>query len=975
MSTGYFDIESRSAVSLEIAGPWRYAADPSTEILCVGWCVDDGEPQIWVPGDPLPEELLGADEIVAHNFAFERAMATCILAPRLDWPPIPLSKQRCSMTMALARALPGALDNLAKALKLSFQKDVEGYRLMRRMSRPRRPHKGEDADASPYWIDDPELRERLYLYCKHDVLVERAAHRCLPPLLSSEQALWELDAVINQRGFFTDVPLTIATRDLARAEQATLNFEIARLTDGEISSLNQVEKIKEFIRRHGHTIESLTRRSTCQILQNNPSDMVRQLLELRRLGARASTRKFDALLASVNADSRLRGTLKFHASSTGRWSGARFQPQNLKRSETKDLDAAIAAILAGDIAKVRELGAPLTIAGDVSRAAICAASGYSLMGGDFSAVESRVLAWLAGERWKIRAYEDYDRTGDPKFEPYCVMASQALKRQVTPEDEAGRNFGKTYDLAFGFGGGLGAWRRFDDSDTYTDAEVEHFKNQFRRTHLETIRFWKRLERAAHKAVITSARVDFGRLSFTMENGTLLMWLPSGRPICYPEAKLVPGKFEGTRQLRYKDNARGAWADVDAWYGTLVENCVQACARDVLAAAMCRIEAAGYPIVLSVHDEVVAEVPDGFGSIEEFHRLMTEQPAWAEGLPLAAKAWSRPRYAKAAAAEQPSSPPIELTDPAPINPSPPGLDGDGDEDPDLSDALDAVPLAELITEPLTGGQMCCPFHDDAKPSLRIYPRNYHCFGCGAHGNQLDWLVAVEGMERDEAIEFLKTWDGPLVNHTVELDKANINRVNALRIWEEATSITGTLAARYLSETRGIDLNELPLDLDAVLRFHPRCPFNGIHHPCLLALMRDVVTDESTGIHRIALTPDAQKIDRWTLGNAGAVKLWPAGPRLVVGEGIETVLAAATRIPYENVPLRPAWALGSSGPLGSFPVIAEVERLILLVDHDEAGIAAAYACTDRWTRAKRTVVRLMPDEAGADFNDLILSERAW
>ena len=138
------------------------------------------------------------------------------------------------------------------------------------------------------------------------------------------------------------------------------------------------------------------------------------------------------------------------------------------------------------------------------------------------------------------------------------------------------------------------------------------------------------------------------------------------------------------------------------------------------------------------------------------------------------------------------------------------------------------------------------------------------------------------------------------------------------------------------------------------------------------MRDIVTDEPTGIHRIALTSDAHKIERWSLGKVGAVKLWPAGPQLVVGEGIETVLAAATRIPYEDAPLRPAWALGSSGPLGYLPVIPGVERLIILVDHDEVGITAALTCTERWTRAKRTVVRLMPDEAGADFNDLVLSE---
>jgi hypothetical protein len=565
------------------------------------------------------------------------------------------------------------------------------------------------------------------------------------------------------------------------------------------------------------------------------------------------------------------------------------------------------------------------------------------------------------------------------------MASRALKRTVTPEDEAERQFGKTYDLAFGFGGGLGAWRRFDDSGTYTDPEVEHFKHEFRRQHPETVKFWRRLELAAHRAVVTGRRFELPQhrnIAFAMENGTLLMTLPSGRRLCYPEAELVPGKFEDTRQLRYKDNARGAWNDVDAWYGVLVENVVQAVARDILASGMRRIEAAGYPIVLSVHDEVVAEIPEGFGSIEEFHRLMVECPPWAEGLPLAAKAWTRPRYAKASA---PASEPIRLSpEPAistPIELNPPIIAGNinvdvdrEDEDPDLSDALDTIPLADLIGEPLIGGQMCCPFHDDSTPSLRIYLDHYHCFGCGAHGNQIDWLISVEGMDQDEAIAFLKNWDGPPADRRIEHDQAETNRAFALRLWEQAAPITGTLAARYLAETRGIDLTQLPANIDEVLRFHPQCPFDKTRHPCLLALMRNVVTDEPTGIHRTALTPDCKKIDRRMLGSSGTVKLWPAGSQLVIGEGLETVLAAATRIPYEETPLQPAWAALSADALGRFPILPAVERLLVLIDHDDAGIAAAKSCTARWTRARRTVVQLMPDDVGADFNDLVLAERA-
>jgi hypothetical protein len=197
--------------------------------------------------------------------------------------------------------------------------------------------------------------------------------------------------------------------------------------------------------------------------------------------------------------------------------------------------------------------------------------------------------------------------------------------------------------------------------------------------------------------------------------------------------------------------------------------------------------------------------------------------------------------------------------------------------------------------------------------------------------------------------------------------------ALSIWESAQSFLSSIAERYLDETRGIDISRLPEGIHHSLRFHPSCVFGGRRSPCLIALMRDPLTDEAVGIQRIALGErdgKVEKIERRMLGHAGVVKLWPAGQHLVVGEGIETVLAAATRINYRDNLLSPAWAVMSAGSLASFPVIPNVERLIILVDHDEAGLGAARACTDRWTRAGRTVVRLVPKRAGVDFNNLVL-----
>jgi hypothetical protein len=529
---------------------------------------------------------------------------------------------------------------------LPHRKDADGHRIMMQMAKP---CKGGG------WIDDADRRERLHRYGIADVEAERASFHVVRPLTSEEQALWVLDAEINQRGFYVDVELAKAARELVRREQAAIDAEIAALTGGAITSVGQVAKIANFVRERGHQLTGLTKRSVSAVLaRGQPDEDVRRLLELRREGARASVRKLDALLAAVDADGRVRGTLRYHAAAPGRWSGRGFQPQNLKRPETEDIGDAVTAVLAGDLSGVRELGSPLGIIGDVMRSMICAAPGHLLVAGDFSAIESRVLAWFAGEAWKLDVYRAFDRTADPALEPYCVTASRILRRSVTPDDEAGRYIGKTADLALGFGGALGAWRRFD-ADGHSDQEVNGLVQRWRQSHPATVRFWRRLENAAKRAVRTGQRGTLGNLTFELESGTLRIMLPSGRAISYPEAQIVPGKFAGTTQVAFKDNARGGWNDVTVWHGTFVENVVQGTARDLLAAAMRRVERAGYPIVLHVHDEIVCEVPADHADTAEFHRLMVEPPSWAAGLPIAAKVRVGERYNKSKTKPQSEAP--------------------------------------------------------------------------------------------------------------------------------------------------------------------------------------------------------------------------------------------------------------------------------------------------------------------------------
>jgi CHC2 zinc finger/Toprim domain len=278
------------------------------------------------------------------------------------------------------------------------------------------------------------------------------------------------------------------------------------------------------------------------------------------------------------------------------------------------------------------------------------------------------------------------------------------------------------------------------------------------------------------------------------------------------------------------------------------------------------------------------------------------------------------------------------------------------------------LADLVGTSVVDGKVCCPFHADSTPSCHIYADHYHCFGCGAHGTHIDWLMQTEGLDRKAALRMLRDWDGPRVPPPKTVDHTPA----ALAIWDQATPISGTLAQKYLADVRGINISALPSGADEALRFHPDCPFNGGgRHPCLVALMRNAMTDEPSGIHRTALAADGSKIDRRMLGRGGVVKLWPAGPQLVVGEGLETTLAAATRVPYRGAPLRPAWATLAAGWLAKLPLVPGVEQLIILVDHDPNGVgqAAAAGLAQRWRGAGRNVTKLIPSRSGADFNDVM------
>jgi DNA polymerase len=650
------DYETRSRAILKTVGSDRYAADPSTEILCAAYAADDQPVQLWIRGEPVPPEFIEAAQnpnwlVAAHGDHFESAIEHHIMMPRYDWLEIPIERHRCTMSMSLAAGLPARLSAAANALELCNRKDAAGERLMHQTSKPRRARQGEDP-SDTYWFNDVERLQRLYDYCRQDVEVERELYERLPPLSPTEQSLWILSSKINARGFHIDHAFAEAARKIARAAAPEIDQELVEITGDAVTGINQIARLQAWLTEQGYSAKKLDKKAIEKLLLDpDLPPTVRQVLELRLGGAQAAAKKIDALLTRAGDDDRVRGAFRYHGAATGRWAGEGFQPQNLKRPVVEDIDAAIAAIATGDYKHVQSLySRPLSVIGDCSRSMICAAPGHVLIGADFSSIESRVLAWIAGEEWKLDSYRRFDATRDPRDEPYSETACRIFRvpSGSYTKDSPERASGKVADLAFGFMGGLAAWRKFEP-DRFTDAEVETFKTEWRAAHPNIKQFWYDIDRAAWTAVRERGRViHCGPVAFKCAGAFLRLRLPSGRILSYPQPR-IRIEDERNQYVLFADNAAGQFCDCrhgqGAYGGTWTENIVSGIARDLLADAMQRVEAAGYPIILHVHDEIVAEVPIGFGSTEEFTHLMTRKPSWALELPIAANAWSGSRYCK------------------------------------------------------------------------------------------------------------------------------------------------------------------------------------------------------------------------------------------------------------------------------------------------------------------------------------------
>lgn len=663
----HIDFETRSTVDLKSAGLDNYAKFPTTSVWCIAFAFDDEPVDLidYYSSRNIARVLAHVKSggiVLAHNAAFELAIWNNILVPRSNWPPLKPEQMRCTMAMAYAMGLPGALDNAASAVGLDVQKDRAGYRLMLQMCRPR----GMKSDGSPIWWDEPEKLERLFEYCKQDVRTERALAKRLLPLSDDEQALWVLDRKINDRGVMVDRLAVKAALKLVQVEQVRLNAEMRDLTDGHVGACTEVARLTSWLRGKGVVIEGVAKAHVLDALSGDdlPPDCRKALL-LRRESAKSSTAKLHAMSDAVSADDRLRNMFQYHGAHTGRWAGRRVQLQNIPRWPegfgAKDAEV-IFGILTGerDASKAARRidvihGAPLTIVSYLLRSMLTAAPRHTLMAADFANIESRGLAWLAGDDQKLDDFRAYDAGEGPDI--YRLAASAIEGIPIAEVTKAQRQIGKVSELACGFGGGVRAFQKMarNYGVTISDDKAEAIKIRWRELNTRTVGYWYDLERVAIQAVLRSGQVvSVGpkerAVSFRVKGSFLWCRLPSGRVLAYPYPCIKPKETpwgELKDQLHYKtrDGLTRKWAEVSTYGGKLAENVTQAICRDLLVYAIRQAEAAGYPIVLHVHDELVTEFLGEFGSLPEFEAICSRKPGWAEGLPVVAKGWVGRRYRK------------------------------------------------------------------------------------------------------------------------------------------------------------------------------------------------------------------------------------------------------------------------------------------------------------------------------------------
>ena len=638
------DIETFSDVDLIKCGVYAYADSPAFEVLLFAYCFDGGETRVidLAQGEELPGEVAeavfdGSVVKTAFNANFER---TCL--SKYFGRYLPPDSWHCSAVQAAVLALPRSLEDVGAVLGLDERKMKEGKELIRYFCVPCKPTKANGGRRRNLPCHAPEKWEVFKRYCRRDVDVEKAIRRKLGkfPIPEGEMEAYRLDQRINDRGVLVDMGLV---RQAVRCER--LHKGVATERAYELTGLenpNSVAQLKGWLGENGVEAESLSRKAVAELIEESDGE-VKELLRLRLLMAKTSVKKYEAMERSVCSDGRVHGLLQFYgANRTGRWAGRLVQVQNLPQNHIEDLELARRLVREGRFEDVEMLyDSTPNVLSELIRTAFVAEPGCRFVVADFSAIEARVLAWLAGERWRLEVFSSHGKI----YEASASAMFHVPIEEVTKGSPL-RQKGKIAELGLGYGGAAGALVSMGALEMgLSEDELPSLVAAWRRANPHITQFWWDVDKAAVEAVTKRTGTRAGRITFEYRSGILFVMLPSGRKLAYVKPRLAVNKF-GREGLTYEGISENKkWGRIETYGPKLVENIVQGTARDLLAEAMLRVERKGYPIVMHCHDEIIAEVPEGMGSVEEMCEVMAVRPSWAEGLPLRADGYECPFYQK------------------------------------------------------------------------------------------------------------------------------------------------------------------------------------------------------------------------------------------------------------------------------------------------------------------------------------------
>ena len=642
------DIETFSDVDLIRCGVYKYADSPNFEMLLFAYAVDDGDVHIIdiAGGEELPEEIIQtikSDTVVktAYNAQFERVcLSKYLKLPEGEY----LNPQSwyCTAVQTAELALPLSLADVGSVLGLERQKMTEGKELIKYFCVPCKPTKSNGNCTRNRPCHDINKWETFKKYCMRDVDVERqiADKLKMYPISDEEHRLYVLDQIINDRGVLVDSELAEQAVKL-NSIQTAVAVEQAYMITG-LENPNSVTQLKQWLKEKGVEIESLSKKSVKSLADETDGD-VSEMLKLRLLMAKTSVKKYEAVIRSVCSDNRVHGMMRFcGANRTGRWSGNILQPQNLPQNHLPDLTLARDIVKDGDFEMLDMMfGNVPNVLSELIRTVLIPKPNHRFIVADFSAIEARVLAWIAGEQWRIDTFRN---GGDI----YCASASKMFKVPVEKHGVNGelRQKGKISELACGYGGSVGALKNMGAVEMgVQENELQGLINDWRNANPHIVRFWYEVGNAAMKAIKEKTTVSLGKLVFAYERGILFIRLPSGRRLSYIKPRIGTNRFGGDSITYMGINSAKKWDRLETFGGKLTENIVQGTARDLLANALINAANAGYDTVFHVHDEIICEVPNGYGSVDELCKLMCIKPEWADGLPLNADGFECEYYKK------------------------------------------------------------------------------------------------------------------------------------------------------------------------------------------------------------------------------------------------------------------------------------------------------------------------------------------